>query len=67
MNVGKRVLVRVASDLADGTATDRFALVTLWRRLRLELKGTRSDALDRAYLATNRGRLNMPPYASLRQ
>ena len=62
MNVGKRFLVRVASDLTTG-----FAPVTLWRRIRLELKGTRSDALDRAYLATNRGHLDMPPYASLRQ
>lgn len=62
MNAGKRFLARIASGLADG-----YALVALWKRLHRELKGTRSDYLDRAFLATKQGRMNMPPYVSLRQ
>ncbi len=62
MNAGKSFLARAAFDLAD-----QFALMRLWKRLHSELKEARSDSLDRAFLATKQGRLNEPPYVSLRQ
>ena len=62
MNAGRRFLARAAFDLAD-----HFAIMRLWQRFHSELREVRSDSLDRAFLATKQGRLNEPPYVSLRQ
>ena len=62
MNAGKSILARAAFDLVDN-----FAITKLWQRIHNEFMEVRSDSLDRAFLATKQGRLNEPPYVSLRQ
>ena len=62
MNEGKGLLGRVAVSLSH-----HFGFSTARKRLDKEAEKTRSDSLDRAFLATRPRRFRGPPYASLRQ
>ncbi len=62
MNEGKGLLGRVAVSLFH-----RFGFPKAQERLYEEVEKTRSDSLDRAFLATRPRRFREPPYASLRQ
>ncbi len=62
MNGGKGLLGRMAVSFSH-----RFGFPKAWNRLGPEAEKTRSDSLDRAFLATRPRRFRGPPYASLRQ
>ena len=62
MNGLKDFLFRIAARVSD-----YITLITLRRSLQREMERTRAESQDRAFLATKQGRLNAPPYASLRQ
>ncbi len=62
MNGAKDLLGRVAASLSH-----HFGFLTARKRLYKEAEKTRSDSLDRAFLATRPRRFREPPYASLRQ
>lgn len=62
MNGGKGLLARIAIGVSS-----HFSVLRVRKIFGKELQKTRSDSLDRVFLATKRGRLDEPPYASLRQ
>ena len=62
MNRAKDLLDRVAVSLSH-----HFGFPKARKRLYKEAEKTRSDSLDRAFLATRPRRFRGPPYASLRQ
>ncbi len=62
MNGDKGLLGRVAASLSH-----HFGFPKARKRLGKEAEKTRSDSLDRAFLATRPRRFRGPPYASLRQ
>jgi hypothetical protein len=62
MNEIKRLLTQMATDLSKP-----FDFLKVGKTFEIEVEKTRSGTLDRAFLATKQGRLDQPPYASLRQ
>ncbi len=58
----KRLLTQIAKDFSKP-----FNFLKVGKTFERELETVRSGTLDRAFLATKQGRLNQPPYASLRQ
>ena len=62
MNGAKGLLGRAAVSLFH-----HFGFLTARNKLGKEVEKTRSDSLDRAFLATRPRRFRGPPYASLRQ
>ena len=62
MNWWKNALARIAMHYSES-----FRFVKAHKLLEREIEETRTDSEDRAYLATKRGQLDQPPYASLRQ
>ncbi len=62
MDKVKRLLAQMAAYLSDP-----FSFLKGGKTFEQEVGKTRSDSLDRAFLATKQGRLNQPPYASLCQ
>ncbi len=58
----KDVFARIAMRFSDF-----FSLIKIQKSLEKEIEKTRTESQDRAFLATKQGRLNEPPYASLRQ
>ena len=59
MNGVTRLLTQMATDLSNP-----FSFLKVGKAFEKEVGKTRSDTLDRAFLATKQGRLDQPPYAS---
>ncbi len=62
MNGGKGLLGQIRLSFSN-----RLGRFKARERLGKEIENTRSDSLDRAFLATKPRRYREPPYASLRQ